>query len=104
MFQEVGPQERAKLIPKAHAPMQSTTFKKMFIPALMGCPDCNNSRVSNEKAEKVVNAPSRPTSRPALSPESGAKSLATLSHKYPMVADPSTLTTKVPMGNPRPSQ
>jgi hypothetical protein len=55
-----------KNMPKPAAPIHKKTFSKIFNEALSTSPCWNNNKESNEKVEKVVNAPKKPTPKSVL--------------------------------------
>lgn len=93
---------RAISIPIQQAATLTKTESNIFTPAFIISPLLIKLTVSNEKVEKVVNAPKKPIIKKARN--SGPTIIRSMrkTAKIPMAKEPATLTTNVPYGNERP--
>ncbi len=86
----------AHIVPNHTALIQTTTFNNTLSNAFWISPCCNNSTVSNENVENVVNALNMPTTMPSLM---WCEKLNLSTNKIdnrPIANEPSTFTISVP--------
>ena len=83
-------------MPKKHAKMHRNTLRKTLAKALMKLPCCSILSVSNEKVEKVVKPPRKPTNMVIRISSDMLIRSNNIKDKKPINKDPNTLTSKVP--------
>ena len=83
-------------MPRKHAKMHKNTLRNALANALTKLPCCNKLNVSNEKVEKVVKPPRKPTNIVNRSSSDTVTRSNNIKDKKPINKDPTTLTSKVP--------
>ena len=94
----------ARNIPVSKPIMPSSTDPAIYMTARTSSPRVHKFTTSNEKVEKVVKAPSSPTTRNARISADGDQTKAEASIRTPSVKEPSELTIMVPNGNQSPKK